>query len=147
MKRVLVVAVLVAALIPVAAAGQADAASAGMAALRDADGVELKVERRGAGARIEGMSLRLYDPEARQWSVNFSNIRTGRLSPPVTGEFRDGVGVFYGEDHLNGRTILVRFVISEITPDTARFEQAFSDDGGQSWEINWIAVDTRSRDG
>jgi hypothetical protein len=103
--------------------------------------VELSVE--GPAGRIEGLSLRLYDPEARQWSLNFSNIRTGQLSPPVTGAFRNGRAEFYGQERIDGRTIFVRFVISDITPTSARFEQAFSDDGGNSWEVNWIAVDTR----
>jgi hypothetical protein len=107
--------------------------------------VELEVE--GPAGRIEGLSLRLYDPEARQWSLNFSNIRTGLLSPPVIGEFRNGRGEFYGQERIDGRTVLVRFVISDITPTSARFEQAFSDDGGRSWEVNWIAVDTRIEEG
>ncbi len=103
--------------------------------------VELDVE--GPAGGIQGLSLRLYEPETRQWSLNFSNTRTGKLSPPVFGEFRNGRGVFYGQDRTNGRAVLVRFVISEITPTSARFEQAFSDDGGATWEVNWIAVDTR----
>jgi hypothetical protein len=106
--------------------------------------VELDV--RGPAGRIEGLSLRLYNPEARQWSLNFSNSRGGTLSPPVIGEFRNGRGEFYGQESLNGRTILVRFVISEFTPASARFEQAFSDDGGKTWEVNWIATDTRVKD-
>ena len=66
----------------------------------------------GAAGRIEGLSLRLYAPEARQWNLNFSNARTGTLSPPVTGEFREGRGEFFGVDTLgSGRAILVRFVI------------------------------------
>lgn len=107
--------------------------------------VELEVE--GPAGRIEGLSLRLYDPESRQWSLNFANIRTGQLSPPVIGEFRNGRGEFYGQEHIDGRAVLVRFVISDITPTSARFEQAFSDDGGKSWEVNWIAVDTRIDEG
>lgn len=106
--------------------------------------VELDVQ--GPAGRIRGLSLRLYDPQARQWSLNFSNIRTGRLSAPVIGEFRDGRGEFYAQEQLDGRTILVRFVISDITPTSARFEQAYSDNGGRTWEVNWIAVDTRIRD-
>jgi hypothetical protein len=102
--------------------------------------VELEVE--GPTSRIEGLSLRLYHPETRQWSLHFANSRDGSLSPPVIGEFRDGRGEFYGQDWLNGRAILVRFVISGITPTSARFEQAFSDDGGKTWEVNWIAIDT-----
>ena len=106
--------------------------------------VELEVE--GPSGRIEGLSLRLYNPEARQWSLNFSNSRSGTLSPPVVGEFKDGRGEFYGQETFNGRAILVRFVISDITRTSVRFEQAFSDDGGKTWEVNWIATDTRVED-
>lgn len=91
------------------------------------------------------MSLRLYNPETRQWSLNFSNSRTGTLSPPAIGEFRNGRGEFYSKETLNGRAILVRFVISDITPVSARFEQSFSADGGKTWEVNWIAIDTRAK--
>lgn len=103
--------------------------------------VELQVE--GPAGHIEGLSLRLYNPQSRQWSLNFSNSRGGTLSEPVIGEFRNGRGEFYGQESMDGRAILVRFVISEITATSARFEQAFSDDGGKTWEVNWIAVDTR----
>jgi hypothetical protein len=106
--------------------------------------VELDVE--GPGGRIEGLSLRLYNPESRQWSLNFSNSRGGTLSPPVIGEFKNGRGEFYGQETFNGRTILVRFVISDITPTSVRFEQSFSDNGGKTWEANWIATDTRVND-
>jgi hypothetical protein len=108
---------------------------------RRANVVELNVE--GPAGRIEGVSLRLYDPEAREWSLHFSNVRTGRLSPPVVGVFRHGRGEFYGQERIAGRTVLVRFVISDITATSARFEQAYSDDGGRNWEVNWIAVDAR----
>jgi hypothetical protein len=63
--------------------------------------VELDV--RGPAGRIEGLSLRLYNPEARQWSLNFSSARTGTLSPPVIGEFKNGRGEFYGQEFLGGR--------------------------------------------
>ena len=105
--------------------------------------VELKVE--GPAGRIEGISLRLYNPETRQWSLNFASARSGALSPPVYGGFAGNCGEFYGQDTWNGRAILVRFVISDITPATAHFEQAFSIDGGRTWEVNWIANDSRRR--
>ncbi len=63
----------------------------------------------------------------------------------MIGEFEDGRGEFYSQETLNGRAILARFVISEVTPDSCRFEQAFSDDGGRTWEVNWIATDTRMK--
>jgi hypothetical protein len=100
----------------------------------------------GTAGRIEGLSLRLYNPGSRQWSLNFSNRLGGTLSPPTIGEFRNGRGEFFAQETLDGRAILVRFVISEITSDSCRFEQAFSDDGGKSWEVNWIAIDTRIKD-
>lgn len=106
--------------------------------------VELKVS--GPSGRIEGLSLRLYNPESRQWSLNFANINAGTLTPPTIGEFKDGRGEFYNQDTLNGRSILVKFVISDITPDSCRFEQSFSADGGKTWEVNWIAVDTRIKE-
>ena len=103
--------------------------------------VELRVE--GPAGKIEGVSLRLYNPQARQWSLNYASARNGALTRPVHGGFRNGQGAFYGQEDLDGKAILVRFVISHITADSARFEQAYSEDGGRSWEINWIATDTR----
>jgi hypothetical protein len=97
----------------------------------------------GPAGHFEGVSLRLYNPESHQWSLNFSNIRAGTLSQPTIGEFKNGRGEFYDQETLDGRAIYVRFVISDITPDSCRFEQAFSDDGGRTWEVNWIATDTR----
>jgi hypothetical protein len=107
--------------------------------------VELEVD--GAAGHIEGASWRLYNPEGRQWSLNFANSKVGALTTPSIGEFKNGRGEFYASDTLNGRAILVRFIISDITADSAHFEQAFSDDGGKTWELNWIAQDTRVKDG
>jgi hypothetical protein len=106
--------------------------------------VELQVD--GPAGHLEGLSLRLYNPESRQWSLNFSNSASGTLSPPVVGEFKNGRGEFYGQETIDGRTIYVRFVISDITESSCRFEQAFSEDGGKTWEVNWIATDTRVTD-
>lgn len=103
--------------------------------------VELKVN--GPAGRIEGLSLRLYNPQSRQWSLNFANIASGELAKPAIGEFKNGRGEFYNEDTYNGRAIFVRFVITKMAEDQYRFEQSFSDDGGKTWELNWIAIDTR----
>jgi hypothetical protein len=103
--------------------------------------VELTAD--GPAGHFEGLSLRLYNPPARQWSLNFANVNDGMLTSAAIGEFKNGRGEFYNQDALNGRSILVRFVISDITPNSCRFEQSFSDDGGKNWEVNWIAIDTR----
>ena len=106
--------------------------------------VELEVD--GPAGHIEALSLRLYNPQSHQWSLNFSNSSGGTMSPPTIGEFKNGRGEFFDQETLNGRAIYVRFVISDITPTSCHFEQAFSDDGGKTWEINWIATDTRVTD-
>jgi hypothetical protein len=103
--------------------------------------VELEVE--GSAGRIHGASLRLYNPQTRQWNLNYASARNGMLSRPVFGGFHGDRGEFYGLEDVDGRAILVRFVISDITTDSARFEQAYSADGGRTWETNWIAIDTR----
>ena len=103
--------------------------------------VELDVS--GATGRIQALSLRLYDPAERQWSIHSASIRGGGISPAGIGQFKDGRAEFLSEESFDGRPILVRFVISEITPTSCRFEQSFSADQGASSETNWIAVDTR----
>jgi hypothetical protein len=103
--------------------------------------VELSVA--GTAGKIEGGSLRLYGAQSGQWSLNYANLRNGLLTSPVYGAFdAGGRGLFYGPDTLNGRAILVRFLIDKVSPNEARFEQAYSADGGVTWENNWIAVDT-----
>jgi hypothetical protein len=97
----------------------------------------------GPTGHFEGLNLRLYNPQSHQWSLHFANSSDGALAPPTIGQFKDGRGELYSQETLNGRAILVRFIITQPGPDTCRFEQAFSDDGGKTWEVNWIAVDTR----
>lgn len=106
--------------------------------------VELQAD--GPAGHFEGLSLRLYNPQSRQWSLNFANINSGVLSQPTIGGFKNGRGEFFNQETFNGRAIFVRFVISDITPNSCRFEQAFSDDGGKTWEVNWIARDTRVKE-
>lgn len=103
---------------------------------------ELQVS--GPAGSIEGLSLRLYEPATREWTLNYVNIRDGRLTTPVVGSFKDGRGTFYGRDSLDGRAILVRFTIVPLTPASIRFEQSFSADDGRTWELNWVAEDVRS---
>ena len=103
--------------------------------------VELRVQ--GTAGVIQGTSLRLYQPHARQWSIHYASMHDGMLTRPLHGSFHDGRGEFHGEEDLDGRTIFVRFVITRPTPDTARFEQSYSADGGRTWEVNWVATDTR----
>ncbi len=106
----------------------------------------VELEANCPGGHFEGLSLRLYNPQSHQWSLNFSNSNDGTLSQPTIGEFKNGRGEFFDQEPLNGRAILVRFVIFDITPNSCHFEQSFSDDGGKTWEVNWMVTDTRIQD-
>jgi hypothetical protein len=106
--------------------------------------VELEVD--GPTGHIEGLSLRLYSQQSHQWSLNFANSAQGTMSVPTIGEFKNNRGEFCDQESFNNRTILVRNVFEDITANSYRFEQAFSDDGGKTWELNWIAIDTRIPD-
>lgn len=104
--------------------------------------VELSVA--SYGGKIEGGSLRLYNPQSRQWSLNYASLRNGLLTAPVYGGFdATGRGTFYGQDTVGGRVVLVRFIITRPSDKAAHFEQAYSADGGMNWQTNWFAVDTR----
>jgi hypothetical protein len=92
---------------------------------------------------FRGMTLRLFNPQARQWSIYWASNREGVLEPPVVGAFVNGVGTFYGRDEHKGTPVLARFVWSDITHDGARWQQAFSTDEGKSWETNWVMHMTR----
>lgn len=86
-----------------------------------------------------GMSFRFFDPEKKRWSIYWADTRRcGELDPPVFGTFSGDTGLFVGEDTFDGRSILVRFLWSGVTSATPRWEQAFSDDDGETWETNWV---------
>lgn len=106
----------------------------------------LELEVDGRAGHLEALSLRLYNPASHQWNLNFSNSGGGTTDTPSVGEFKNGRGEFVDQESFGPRMILVRFVISNITPSSCHFEQSFSDDGGKSWEVNWIADDTRLPD-
>jgi hypothetical protein len=95
---------------------------------------------------IEGLTLRLYNPQTHQWRLSWANSKNGILDPPQIGEFKNGRGEFYAQDILNGKSILIRFVWTNLTTSTPHFEQSFSEDGGKTWEVNWITDQTRVND-
>ena len=100
------------------------------------------------GGGFVGMSFRFFDPGTGSWSIYWADSRRpGELDPPVFGAFAGDVGVFEGEDIHRGRPILVRFTWSGVTTPTPRWEQAFSDDGGRTWETNWVMEFTPAGDG
>jgi hypothetical protein len=90
-----------------------------------------------------GLTLRLFNPDTKQWSLYWASSRDGMLTPPVIGAFTDGRGEFFGDDLVDGHPVQVRFIWSRITPSSARWEQAFWDIAKQEWEINWIMEFTR----
>ena len=102
-----------------------------------------ELEVNGPAGRIEGLGLRLYNPESRQWSLNWANSQDGMMTQPMIGEFKNGRGEFFDQEPFEGKAIFARNGFSDITSDFSRFEQAFSDDGGKTWETNWVMTFTR----
>lgn len=97
------------------------------------------------GGTYRAISLRSFDPETQQWSIWWLDGRypKGPLDPPVRGGFKDGIGTFTAEETFRDTPIVVRFIWSDITETSTRWEQAFSPDGGETWEVNWIMESTR----
>jgi len=83
------------------------------------------------------LTLRLYDPASRQWSLYWAGA-DGLLQTPIVGEFKDGRGMFFAQETFAGKRIVSRFIWSDMTDLSCRWEQAFSTDGGATWEINWM---------
>jgi hypothetical protein len=91
-----------------------------------------------AGA-YRAVTLRSFDPATKLWSIWWLDSRHPHdLDPPVVGGFRNGIGTFFAKDTSGGRPIIVRYIWSDITPHSAKWQQAFSDDGGKTWETNWV---------
>lgn len=88
-----------------------------------------------------GLALQLYDPQARQWQAYW--YRQGVLTASLVGRFEGGVGVFEGPDTHDGKPIRTRYTWSQVTPQSARWEQAYSADVGRTWETNWVMEYTR----
>jgi hypothetical protein len=103
------------------------------------------IQADGPAGHLEIYTIRLYDPDTREWNISFTNPALGKMSLPVIGGFKDGHGEFYDQEVYDGRTIFVRFSISGITANKCHFEQAFSTDGGKTWETNFIVDETRMK--
>jgi hypothetical protein len=104
------------------------------------------IEVDGPTGHIEGLTLRTYNPQSHQWRLYWANSKTGIMDPPQVGEFKNGRGEFFAQDTINGKVILIRFVWTEMNSSSPHFEQSFSDDGGKTWEVNWITDQTRVPD-
>ena len=101
-------------------------------------------ETDSAGGHIEGLTLRLYNPTTHEWRLYWANSKVGIMDPPQVGRFSNGTGEFYATDTYEGRTVLVRFVWTKTDTASPHFEQAYSEDGGKTWEVNWITDQTRT---
>jgi len=111
------------------------------------DGASIdQIEVDGPNGHIEGLTLRVYNPQSHQWRLYWANQKIGVLDPPQIGQFKDGHGEFFAQDTINGKTILIKFDWTNLTSNAPHFEQSFSDDGGKTWEVNWITDQTRVND-
>lgn len=96
---------------------------------------------------LRAVALRSYDRVQKNWSIWWLDERFPKdLGTPVVGGFKDGQGLFFADDTLNGQPIKVRFIWRSIDRDNARWEQAFSPDAGKTWETNWTMDFQRAKD-
>jgi hypothetical protein len=102
-----------------------------------------EIEADGPNGHWEGMTVFLYDPQARQWSMNFANSSVGKFTTPMIGSFENGRGELIAQDTLDGRSILVRAVWSDITPTSHTYQESYSADGGRTWDVAFTAAKTR----
>ena len=102
---------------------------------------ELWAERESGPLR--GFTVRLFDPKMAEWRIYWGSGAGGPLDVPMAGRFDRGRGEFYAQDTHEGRHVYCRFIWSDITANAARWEQALSEDGGRTWEVNWIMEFTR----
>jgi hypothetical protein len=93
----------------------------------------------------QACTLRFYNKERDQWSIYWIDGRSPGLDTGVHGSFENGIGTFYGDDQFNGTPIRIRFIWSKITADSCQWEQAFSTDGGMTWETNWVMSFVRTQ--
>jgi hypothetical protein len=96
------------------------------------------------GESIKGVTLRLFNPATGEWSIHWADtVRAGTLLPPMLGRFDGDVGEFFGDEMLDGRRVLCRFLWTRTPAESPRWEQAFSDDEGKTWETNWTMTFSR----
>jgi hypothetical protein len=105
-----------------------------------------EIEADGATGHFEGLTLFLYHPDAHQWGQYFASSNDGTIGTPMIGGFKNGRGELFDQELFNGRAVFVRFVWSDITPDSHNVEQSFSNDGGKTWEPNFVATLTRDKE-
>jgi hypothetical protein len=99
-----------------------------------------ELEADGPSGHIEGLTVRLYNPRGHQWSIYWANASAPTLDIPTIGAFRNGRGEFYDQEMFHDRAIFVRFVWTNVSDKSGDFEQSFSDDGGKTWESNWVTT-------
>jgi hypothetical protein len=97
-----------------------------------------EIEAETPSGYLQGMTLRLFNPTSQQWSIYWASSKNGFLDPPMIGSFKNGIGEFYDQEMFEGKSIYCRFIWDEITENSCRWQQAYSEDGGKTWETNWI---------
>ena len=97
-----------------------------------------------SGEMRQGVTLRTFDEQSQQWSIRWLDNRNPFDFSPLTGTFQDGIGLFFEDTEApNGQPVRVRFTWDQISEQSARWQQAFSYDGGETWDTNWIAEFSR----
>ncbi|CAL2084386.1 hypothetical protein [Tenacibaculum sp. 190524A02b] len=96
------------------------------------------------GKPFEGMTVRLFNPETKLWSMYWADSNRGKFDPPVVGSFKNNIGYFFTKDIINGKNVLVVFRWDKTDENNPKWGQAFSNDQGKTWEWNWFMDMTKT---
>ncbi len=99
-----------------------------------------ELEADGPAGHIEGLTLRMYDPQNKFWRIYWANSASPTMDVPMMGRYTNGRGEFYDQELFHGKPIYVRYIWSNVSDHSGDFEQAFSEDGGKTWEPNWLTT-------
>lgn len=97
-----------------------------------------------SGEKALGLSIKAFEPATQQWAIIWIDNRNPLDFRPLWGSFEAGVGTFFQViETSDGQPLHVRYIWDDVTATSARWQQAFSFDGGKHWDTNWIMKFTR----
>jgi hypothetical protein len=95
------------------------------------------------GKPFEGLTVRLFDPKTRLWTIYWADSNAMMLDGGKAGSFDGAEGEFFGREVVGGRDVVVKFRWDKRHPEAPIYSRAFSADAGRTWEWNWYSTFSR----
>jgi hypothetical protein len=91
------------------------------------------------GKPFEGLTVRLFDPHTRLWTIYWADSNAMKLDGGKVGSFDGDEGDFFGRERVAGKDVIVKFHWNKRDPESPVYSRAFSADAGETWEWNWYS--------